>query len=144
MVKGIYLSKGIAFFIKETDTFGHIVLWTIYTSHIEHLTPQNTTYRNGLVQLTRVGHSNRLYNNMAKGIRLLDKKVFFFIRDQNQWHISVCILMPSFSSDCFWLDIWRSLWHRIMPNIPLVVAKSFCSYYVVFTKGWLIQWPLYM
>ena len=32
------------FFIKETDTFGHIVVWTIYTSHIDHFTPQHTTF----------------------------------------------------------------------------------------------------
>ena len=30
------------FFIKETDTFGHIVVWTIYTSHIDHFTPKRT------------------------------------------------------------------------------------------------------
>ena len=29
-------------FIKETDTFGHVVVWIIYTSHIDHFTPQRT------------------------------------------------------------------------------------------------------
>ena len=29
-------------FIKETYTFGHIVVWTIYTSHKDHFTPQHT------------------------------------------------------------------------------------------------------
>ena len=32
------------FLIKETDTFGHIVVWTIKTSHIDHFTPQHTTF----------------------------------------------------------------------------------------------------
>ena len=32
------------FFIKETDTFGHIVVWTIYTSHIDHFTSQHTAF----------------------------------------------------------------------------------------------------
>ena len=32
-------------FIKETDdTFGHIVVWSIYTSHIDHFTPQHTPF----------------------------------------------------------------------------------------------------
>ena len=31
-------------FIKETDTFGHIVVWTIYTSHTDHFTPQHTVF----------------------------------------------------------------------------------------------------
>ena len=53
--KGVYLSKALicmefscinknCFFIKETDTFGHIVVWTIYTSHIDHFTPQHTAF----------------------------------------------------------------------------------------------------
>ena len=32
------------FFIKETDIFGHIVVWTTYTSHIDHITPQHTAF----------------------------------------------------------------------------------------------------
>ena len=32
------------FFIKETDTFGHIVVWIIYTSHIDYFTPQHTAF----------------------------------------------------------------------------------------------------
>ena len=54
-LKDIYLLKALTcmifscinkkcFFIKETDTFGHIVVWTIYTSHIEHFTPQHTAF----------------------------------------------------------------------------------------------------
>ena len=31
-------------FIKETDTFGHIAVRTLYTSHIDHLTPQHTAF----------------------------------------------------------------------------------------------------
>ena len=30
------------YFIMETDTFGYIVVWTIYTSHTDHFTPLNT------------------------------------------------------------------------------------------------------
>ena len=32
------------FFINETDTFGHIVVWTIYTSHMDPFTPQHTAF----------------------------------------------------------------------------------------------------
>ena len=32
------------FFIKGTDTFGHIVVWTIYTSHTDHFMPQHTAF----------------------------------------------------------------------------------------------------
>ena len=31
-------------FIKETDTFGHIVVGTIYTSYIDPFTPQHTAF----------------------------------------------------------------------------------------------------
>ena len=55
LIKGIYLSKALTcmnfflykqkmLFIKETDTFGHIVVRTIYTSHIDHFTPQHTAF----------------------------------------------------------------------------------------------------
>ena len=30
--------------MKETDTFGYIVVWTIYTSHIDHFTPQQSAF----------------------------------------------------------------------------------------------------
>ena len=30
--------------MKERDTLGHIVIWTIYTSHIDYFTPQNTAF----------------------------------------------------------------------------------------------------
>ena len=55
-IKEIYLSKALtcmifflskqkkAFFIKETDTFGHIVVWTFYTPHIDHFTPLHTAF----------------------------------------------------------------------------------------------------
>ena len=54
-MKGIYLSKALTcmilflyklklLFIKETDTFGHIVVWTINISHIYHFTPQHTAF----------------------------------------------------------------------------------------------------
>ena len=50
--KGIYLSKALTcmtlflykqklLFIKETDSFGYIVVRTIYTSHIDLFTPQH-------------------------------------------------------------------------------------------------------
>ena len=50
-IKGIDLSKALTcmklflykqkllFFIKGTDIFGHIVVWTIYTFHIDHIRP---------------------------------------------------------------------------------------------------------
>ena len=55
LYKGIYLSKALTcmkfflykqelLFVKETDTFGHIVVWTTYTSHINHFTPQHTAF----------------------------------------------------------------------------------------------------
>ena len=58
----IYLSKAITcmklflykqklLFSKETDTFGHIVVWTIYTSHIDHFTPQHTAFKKSAVCL---------------------------------------------------------------------------------------------
>ena len=54
-IKGIYLSKALTcmkfflyiqkcFLFKETDTFGHIVVWTIYRSHINHFTPKHTAF----------------------------------------------------------------------------------------------------
>ena len=38
-----YINKN-CFFIKEMDTFGQIVAWTIYTSHLDHFTPQHTAF----------------------------------------------------------------------------------------------------
>ena len=32
------------FFVKQTDTFGHIVVWTTYTSHIDQFTPKHTAF----------------------------------------------------------------------------------------------------
>ena len=32
------------FFIKQMNTFGHIVVCTFYTSHIDHFTPQHTAF----------------------------------------------------------------------------------------------------
>ena len=32
------------FFVKETDSFGHIVVWPTYTSHIDHFTPKHTAF----------------------------------------------------------------------------------------------------
>ena len=58
------------FFVKETDTFGHIVVWTTYTSHIDHFTPQHTAFEQstaclsvflellpGLILLTMLWHA---------------------------------------------------------------------------------------
>ena len=36
------------------DTFGHIVVWTIYTSHIDHFTPQHTAYEQSAACLSVV------------------------------------------------------------------------------------------
>ena len=38
------INKNCFFFVKETDTFGHIVVWTTYTSRIDHFTPQHTAF----------------------------------------------------------------------------------------------------
>ena len=32
------------FFIKETDNFGHIVVYKFYTAYIDHFTPQHTAF----------------------------------------------------------------------------------------------------
>ena len=58
------------FFVKEADTFGHIVVWTTYTSHIDHFTPQHTVFEQsaaclsvflellpGLIPLTMLRHA---------------------------------------------------------------------------------------
>ena len=58
------------FFVKETDTFGHIVVWTTYTSHIDHFTSQHTAFEQsaaclsvflellpGLIPLTMLWHA---------------------------------------------------------------------------------------
>ena len=60
------------FFVKETDTFGHIIVWTTYTSHIDHFTPQHTAFEQsaaclsvflellpGLIPLTMMRHTGR-------------------------------------------------------------------------------------
>ena len=45
----LFLYKQNLLFIKETDTFGHISVCTIYTSHIDHFTPQHTAFDSGYV-----------------------------------------------------------------------------------------------
>ena len=58
------------FFVKETDTFGQIVVWTTYTSHKDHFTPQHTAFEQsaaclsvflellpGLIPLTMLWHA---------------------------------------------------------------------------------------
>ena len=39
-----FLYKQKLLFIKETDTFGHIVVRPTYTSHIDHFTHQHTAF----------------------------------------------------------------------------------------------------
>ena len=63
-VKGIYLLKALTcmkfflykqkmlFFIKGADTFCHIVVRTIYTSHIDHFTPQHTAFEQSAAYLS--------------------------------------------------------------------------------------------
>ena len=36
----------------ETDTFGYIVIWTIYTSHTDHFTPQHTAFEHSATCLS--------------------------------------------------------------------------------------------
>ena len=38
----------------ETDTFGYIVVWTIYTSHTDHFTPQHTAFEHSAACLSVV------------------------------------------------------------------------------------------
>ena len=41
----LHINKNVFFiYIKETDTFGHIVVLAIYTSHIDHFTPEHTAF----------------------------------------------------------------------------------------------------
>ena len=40
------------FFVKETNTFGLIVVWTTYTSHIDHFTPQHTAFEQSVACLS--------------------------------------------------------------------------------------------
>ena len=47
-----FLYKQKMLFIKETDTFGHMGVWTIYTSHIDHFTPQHTAFEQSLICLS--------------------------------------------------------------------------------------------
>ena len=47
----IFLYKPELLFVKETDTFGHIVVWTTYTSHIDHFTPQHTAFEQSVTCL---------------------------------------------------------------------------------------------
>ena len=49
------------FFIKEADTFGHIVVLTIYTSHIDHFTPQHTAFDQSEACLSVVSYYIVLY-----------------------------------------------------------------------------------
>ena len=42
------------YFIMETDTFGYIVVWTIYTSHTNHFTPLNTAFEHSAACLSVV------------------------------------------------------------------------------------------
>ena len=49
-IKGMLLSKDLTYlkysciFIKETYSFGYIVVWKIYTSRIGNFTPQRTAF----------------------------------------------------------------------------------------------------
>ena len=36
----------------ETDTFGYIIVWTIYTSHIDHFTPQQIAFEHSAACLS--------------------------------------------------------------------------------------------
>ena len=38
----------------ETDTFGYIVVWTIYTSHTDHFTPKHTAFEHSAACLSVV------------------------------------------------------------------------------------------
>ena len=38
----------------ETDTFGYIVVWTVFTSHIDHFTPKHTAFEHSAACLSVV------------------------------------------------------------------------------------------
>ena len=40
------------FFYQGDGAFGHIVIWTIFTSHIDHFTPQHTDYEQSAASLS--------------------------------------------------------------------------------------------
>ena len=42
------------YFIKETDTFGYIDIWTIYTFHTDHFTPHHTAFEHSAACLSVV------------------------------------------------------------------------------------------
>ena len=61
--KDIYLSKALScmkfycinkkcFFIKATDSFGHIVVWTFYAFHLDHFMPQHTAFEQSTAGLS--------------------------------------------------------------------------------------------
>ena len=73
----IFMYKQELFFVKETDTFGHIVVWTTYTSNIDHFTPQHTAFEQsaaclsvflellpGLIPLTMLWHAGWILENV--------------------------------------------------------------------------------
>ena len=89
------------FFVKETDTFGHIAVWTTYTSHINHFTPQHTAFEQsagrlsvflellpGSIRLTMLWHAgwtlektfcmNMTYNYSTTIFRSILTQILFF------------------------------------------------------------------
>ena len=49
-----FLKNKNGYFIIETDTFGYIVVCTIYTSHTDYFTPQHTAFERSAACLSVV------------------------------------------------------------------------------------------
>ena len=98
------------FFVKETDTFGHIVVWTTYISHIDHFTPQHTAFEQsaaclsvfldllpGLIPLTMLWHAgwtlekticmNMAYNYSTTIFRSFFPKMYKFLVENYKFSI---------------------------------------------------------
>ena len=101
---GIYLSKALTcmisflykqkmFFIKETDTFSYIVVWTIYTSHIDHFTSQHTAYEQSTARLSVFLES--LPGFTFKILTSYDYIVFIFMNVLSKIYLAVQVILRS-------------------------------------------------
>ena len=70
------------FLIKETYTFGHIVVWTIYTSHIDHFTPQHTAFEQSAACLSVFLESLPGFERYTP-LRVHNENLIFLFLNQN-------------------------------------------------------------
>ena len=119
--KGIYLLKALSFmkqflykqklfFIKETDIFGHIVVWTIYTSHIDHFMPQHTAFEQSAACLSVV-------------LELLPGLIPFAILWHAGWTLekTICMNMNYY----YMTAIFRSIWPKYYVFLVLFIIFQF-------------------